>query len=274
MRAHASLSRMTPALSIAAAQTVPVRGAVDANLEQHLRLAGIAARERAQVVVFPELSLTGYELDLARDLAFSQTDPRLAPLVEMAASSSLILIVGAPVRMGPLLHIGAFIIHPDRAVDVYTKHHLGAFSSRAAVDGSVPPAEATVFHPGTLNPLVRIGGSMAAVAVCADTGRPSHSEAAAGRGARVYLASMFVIPSDFEPEVANLQACAARHSMAVVLSNYGGPSGGLASGGRSAIWSAAGERLAQLDRAGAGVVVAAETGAGWRTRTFMLDGRG
>src|SRR5262245_49180133 len=52
---------MTPARAFAAAQTIPLRGDVDANLEQHARLAQVAADEQARVLVFPELSLTGYE---------------------------------------------------------------------------------------------------------------------------------------------------------------------------------------------------------------------
>src|SRR5262245_38845614 len=106
---HASFPRMIPPLSLAAAQTIPVRGDVDANLAQHIRLARLAAHEGARMVVYPELSLTGYELDLAGDLAFSAADPRLAPLADAAASASQILIVGAPVRIGARLHIGAFI---------------------------------------------------------------------------------------------------------------------------------------------------------------------
>lgn len=263
---------MAPARSIAVAQTIPIRGDVDANVAQHVRLAHAAAREQAQVLVFPELSLTGYELDLANDLAFSQSDPRLAPLVEAASSYSMTLIVGAPVRIGSRLHIGAFIVSPDRTVGLYTKHHLGAFSTKASCDGVVPPAEATVFHPGNWNPLVRFGGNTAAVAVCADTGRPSHPQDAADRGARTYLASMFVIPSEFERETANLRAYAAQHSMIVAFANYGGPSGGLASGGRSAIWSESGELLAQLGAIGAGVAVAIESHAGWRAETVMLGG--
>lgn len=72
--------------AIGVAQTVPVRGDVDANIEQHLRLIRIAAEERARIVVFPELSLTGYELDLAGALAFEQADARLAPLLDARPS--------------------------------------------------------------------------------------------------------------------------------------------------------------------------------------------
>ena len=261
---------MTRTRSIAAAQTIPIRGNVDANLEQHVRLVHVAAEDLVQVLVFPELSLTGYELDLANDLAFSKSDPRLAPLIEAASSHSMILIVGAPVRIESRLHIGAFIVSPDGTVGLYTKQHLGAFSTSASCDGIVPLAEATVFHPGSQNPLVRFDGNTAAVAVCADTGRPSHSREASDRGARTYLASMFIIPSELERETANLRASAVQHSMTVALANYGGPSGGLASGGGSAIWSKKGELLVQLEATGAGVAVAIESHAGWRAKTIML----
>jgi predicted amidohydrolase len=259
--------------AIAVAQTIPARGAVDANLEEHVRLAHVAADERAEVVVFPELSLTGYEIGLADELAFSESDPRLVPLLDVASSRSLTVIVGAPVRVESRLHIGAFIVSPDRTVTLYTKHHLGAFSTSASVDGDVPPAEATVFHAGDRNPLVALGGGPAALAVCADAGRPSHAEAAARRGARAYLASMFVIPSEFAGETAKLPAYAERHEMAVAFANYGGPSGGLASAGRSAIWSEAGERLAELAAAGAGVAVAIEGPSGWRAKTVVVGRR-
>jgi predicted amidohydrolase len=249
-----------------------VRGDVGANVERHLQLVPVAAEERAEVLVFPELSLTGYEIDLAAGLAFSPADPRLAPLVEAASSHSMILIAGAPVRLESGIHIGAFIISPDRTVGLYTKHRLGAFTASASCAGVVPPAESTVFQPGTLNPLVRVGGDTAAVAVCADIGQPSHPRQAAERGARTYLASMFVIPSEFEQETARLETYAVQHSMAVVFANYGGPSGGLRSEGRSTIWSEAGELLAQLEAVGSGVAVAVETPAGWRGRTIMLRG--
>src|SRR5512145_1111644 len=100
---------MTPR-SIGAAQTTPVRGDVVANVEQHLRLARIAAEEQVRLLVFPELSLTGYELDLAARLAFAPDDPRLAPLAGAAAELSMTLVVGAPARLGTKLHLGAF--HP------------------------------------------------------------------------------------------------------------------------------------------------------------------
>src|SRR5262249_22829432 len=100
------------ARSLAAAQTVPKRGDVEANVEGHIRLIHVAAEAHARVLVFPELSLTGYELDLADELAFSEDDARLNPLLDSASSFGMTLVVGAPVRIGSLLHIGAFILSP------------------------------------------------------------------------------------------------------------------------------------------------------------------
>jgi predicted amidohydrolase len=260
------------ARSLAAAQTRPVAGDVEANLEQHLRIAAAAAREGARVVVFSELSLIGYELGLAPELAFTENDARLAPLREAASGHGVTLVVGAPVRLGERLHIAAFIVTPGGGLDLYTKHHLGAFPSSASPDGIVPPAEATVFHPGERDPLVRVGDHLAAVAVCADIGRPAHPERAAARGATLYLASTFVIPADFPNDAANLARYAARHAMAVVFSNYGAATGGLPPAGRSAIWSPDGDLVVELEPAGAGLAIAIEDDAGWRSRAVMLAG--
>lgn len=250
-----------------------MRGDVDANVAQHVQLVHLAADAHAEVLTFPELSLTGYELDLAEELAFVRDDRRLDPLRDASADASMTLVVGAPVRTGSQLHIGAFVIAPDRSVELYTKHHLGAFPDSASVDGVVPPAEATVFHPGNRNPLVRLGEHTAAVAVCADVGRPGHAKAAADRGADTYLASMFVIPSEFERETTTLAERAARHGMAVVFANHGGPTGGLAAAGHSAIWSESGALVARLGPSGAGVAIAHEGRDGWHAHTLDGDGR-
>ena len=262
---------MTLPRSIAVAQTCPVKGDVNANVDEHLRLAELAASEAAHVVVFPELSLTGYEIGLADKLAFSEHDPRLARLLDAASSHSITLIVGAPVRIETQLHIAALVVYPDRTTTLYTKHYLGAFSEDARCDGAVPPAEATVFQPGDRNPLIRFAGNTAAVAVCADVSRPSHPQQAASRGAKTYLTSMFVIPSEFEGDSSRLSKYAAQHSMVVALANFGSPTGGLAAAGRSSIWSQKGELLAQLNSNGAGVAVATETSEGWRTKKIVLD---
>ncbi len=265
------MSTVRRAHSVAAAQTVPSPGDVETNVAQHVRLAQRAADAGAALLVFPELSLTGYELELAPALAFTLDDPRLAPLRESAASTEVTLVVGAPVRLAGELYIGAFILCPNGSLDVYTKHHLGAFGSGARVDGTPPPAEATYFRSGDRAPLVAFGDRFAAVAVCADTGHASHAKAASERGAAAYLASMFVIPSEFAGDQARLRRYAALHSMTVVLANYAGTTGGLRAAGRSAVWSPRGELVTELDATSAGIALAVEEDGQFRGSVTTLD---
>lgn len=259
--------------SLAAAQTVPVRGDVAANVDQHVRLVHAAAQRGVRVLVFPELSLTGYELDLGVSLAFAEHDPRLQPLVELAGAHAMTLIVGAPMRIETQLHLGAFILGPDGSIDVYTKHYLGAFPSDVNPNGVVPPPEASVFAPGRSNPLLRFAGHTGAVAICADTGRPAHAQAAADRGADTFLASVFVIPADFDADMVRLRQYAAQHRMTVVFANFGGPSGGLPSAGRSAVIAAGGETLVEFGATGSGLAIATEEDNGWRVEVVPLDPR-
>jgi predicted amidohydrolase len=259
------------ARSLATAQTIPVRGNVPANVEQHLRLVRLAAAEQPQVLVFPELSLTGYELDCARELAFSENDARLGPLIEAASAHALTLVVGAPIRIATRLHIGAFILFPDRTIAVHTKSYLGAFSSDVNPAGTVPPAEDTVFEAGMLCPLLPLGDEPAAVAICAESLRRAHARKVAELGARTYLSSHFGIPADLEYRIATLRAHAIAHHMAVAFANYAGSTGGLRASGGSAVLSQAGELLVQLDSSSAGIAVAIEDETGWRAKACMLD---
>lgn len=256
--------------ALAVAQTCPVPGDVAANTDAHCRMAALAAEAGARVVVFPELSLTGYELDLANDLAFTSDDVRLEPLCDAATRHAITIIAGAPVRIECRLHIGALIIRPDAAPLVYTKHRLGAFSEDAARFGTVPPAEATVFEPGTLDPRVTFGEGSAALAICADIGLPEHAQRAADAGANAYLAGMFVIPSDLEADTERLQRYATHHRMVVAFANYGAPTGGLAAAGSSTIWSDTGARIARVEGVGAGLAVAIERDGSWQGMTLRV----
>ena len=73
------------AVRIALAQLRPHLGAVDANLELAANWTRRAAGDGAEVVVFPELTLTGYLLrDLVPEVALRADDARLAQLARVA----------------------------------------------------------------------------------------------------------------------------------------------------------------------------------------------
>ena len=84
--------------------------------------------------MFPEWSLTGYEIEVAEKLAFSELDSRLT-LVDAASSHSITIVVGAPARIEIRLHSASFIFRADRATTLYTKRRLGVFGESARCDG-------------------------------------------------------------------------------------------------------------------------------------------
>ncbi|VTT99610.1 Aldo/keto reductase OS=Corallococcus coralloides (strain ATCC 25202 / DSM 2259 / NBRC 100086 / M2) GN=yajO1 PE=4 SV=1 [Gemmataceae bacterium] len=119
-----------------------------------------------------------------------------------------------------------------------------------------PPAEATVFQPGDRDPVVALEGSAAAVA---DIGRrPTRS--GRGPGGRHVPGEHGRDPLRLRREAAKLGTYAVRHRMLTALANFGGPSGGLRSGGRRATgperwWprvSPVARRRAEGDRNGPG----------------------
>ncbi len=72
-------------LTLALAQVAPRLGALEENLERHHELIGQARQEGADLVVFPELGLTGYLLqDLNAEVAMRRDDPRLLGLAQAA----------------------------------------------------------------------------------------------------------------------------------------------------------------------------------------------
>lgn len=82
-------------LNLALAQINTRLGAVESNLEKHLQLIEDANSQGADLIIFPELSLTGYVLqDLVPTVAHrpEPTDPIFKPLFE--ASQKIDLMVG------------------------------------------------------------------------------------------------------------------------------------------------------------------------------------
>lgn len=117
-------------LTIGLSQINTVLGNVEANLEKHLVIAREAAQQGVDLLVFPELSLTGYVLqDLVPTLAHRPTadDPVFKPLLE--ASRKLDLIAGfVEVDERRRFYIAAAYLSRGQVVHVHRKVYLPTYS--------------------------------------------------------------------------------------------------------------------------------------------------
>jgi predicted amidohydrolase len=244
---------------IAAAQSISMGGDIEANIQRHLAFMRAAIGKGVRFLLFPELSLTGYERALAERLAIDPADTRLQSLHELARASGMVTVVGAPIRLAdrPDLFIAALVLG-GAEVAVYTKRHLH-------------PGEDEVFRTGDGGARVRIATDYIALAVCADFSHASHATAAAQSGATVYAASVLITEGGYGADTELLAGYAGEHRMAVLMANHGGPTGGWKSAGRSAFWSEEGTLVGEIDGAGDALLVAMGDAEGWVTETILMS---
>jgi len=245
-------------ITIAAAQTIPEKGNINENLKIHEKLIRTASEKKADIIIFPEMSLTGYELDLAPELALSLFDKRLRPLSSLSANLGIVIIAGAPVMIESTLYIGAFILNPDHTTSLYLKHHLH-------------PGEEKVFKPGHMDPKLYIEEEKISIAICADLTHAQHAENAAASASTLYLASAFITPQGYEKDSATLRDYARKYHMGIVLSNFSGSSGGHEAGGKTTIWSDAGEKVAAMEGHGEGLAIAKKENGKWSGKSMIIQ---
>lgn len=229
-------------MRIAVAQTRPVRGDIAANVAGHLGLVEHALQHGAEVVVFPELSLTGYEPALARDLALGADDPRLDGFQRVSDTRRITIAVGAPTPAGAKPCISLAVFQPGRARWLYSKQHLHA-------------DEEPYFAPGVGCAGFLEGQPRIALAICYELSVPEHAAAAFQGGAGVYLASVAKTARGVEQASTRLAALARQHAAPVLMANCVGPSGDGVCAGTSSVWNRRGELLAQLDGTSQGLLV-------------------
>src|SRR5688572_1466701 len=136
-----------PSFKIAAAQVASVRGDIEANVATHAAAIQAAGEHHVSVLVFPELSLTGYELDLARESIISEEDSRLSPLIALARQHQMEVVVGAPLpNVAEKPAIGAIAINASGSTGTYRKMHLGGSEPNYFDAGDAPLALAVREH--------------------------------------------------------------------------------------------------------------------------------
>ena len=208
-------------LTIAVAQPETVAHAVAGNAERH---GALVRRAGARLVVFPELSLTGYHFGAA---AIDPADPRLEPLVDAAVDTGSVVLAGAVVATASgRRSIGVLRFDHGRPTVVYRKQCLGAAETSHFVAGDRPAA-------------VEVDGWRIGLAVCRDTGIAAHAEATVALGVDLYAAGVLEHRTDGGVTAARAEAIAVRHSIWVAMASYAGAAdeGYHQAAGGSGVWA-------------------------------------
>lgn len=219
---------------IGLAQARPEIGSISGNLDNHVRLLKLAQSKGAAFVVFPELSLSGYEPSLANSLALSTDDARLDTLQHFSNTHGVSMAVGAPIRVTSGVRIGLLLFQPNRPVEAYFKNYLHADEEPYFVSGpNLPP--------------LPWDQEQVALAICYELSVPQHAETAHRAGATLYLASAVKTIPGLERSIQRLRDIAIHHAMMPMLVNSVGYEDGQQSGGKTSAWNRSGDLIGQLD---------------------------
>ncbi|MBB1285831.1 carbon-nitrogen hydrolase family protein [Flavisolibacter sp. BT320] len=221
-------------MKICLAQMQSHPGDIAANADRHLQLIRLAAEQRADMIIFPELSLTSYEPTLANKLATTPEDKCFAAFREMSVAQNIIIGIGAPLQQAEGITIGLLLFHPDEKMIVYEKQYLHA-------------DEYPFFIPGKSNDGLIGDDTRIALAICYELSVPAHAKAALQNGAQVYLASVAKTAEGVTKAADRLAGLAREHAITTLLVNCVGPCDGVTCAGQSAVWNNRGELLSQLE---------------------------
>ncbi len=233
-------------LLVAAAQINAELGAVDANLERHLECLEEATRAGIELLVFPELSLTGYGLgaDVMR-VAMPLEDPRLMRLAR--AVGDIQAVVGFVEEASPGEYYNALaILQHGELVAVHRKLNLPTY-------GGLEEGKWFTHGDALTHTPVRPGWS-ATQLICADLWNPALVHAALLPRPTILCAPINsasgIVSDDFSNEqnwALNVRFYAMTYGTPVIMANRFGPEGASHFWGGSRILGPRGELLAEAD---------------------------
>lgn len=229
-------------MKICVAQTRPVKGDILSNIANHKKLIDLAIDNKVDTIVFPELSLTGYEPELAKELAADQDDSRLDVFQEISDANHITIGVGMPTKGSTGILISMIIFQPHKARQIYSKQYLHADEDPFFVSG-----HHQVFlteHNNTIAP-----------AICYELSVPEHAENAHKNGAGIYLVSVAKTASGVEKAFQSLAGTAKKYSMTVLMSNCLGHCDNFESAGNTAVWNNKGQLVGQLNDRDEGILI-------------------
>lgn len=229
-------------MKLCAVQLASLKGDLPGNLQRHLVCIEQAAALGAELVVFPELSLTGYEPSVARQAALPVTSARLDPLQAACDRLGITVAVGLPLPTPDGIRIGMPIFCPEAPRQAYAKQRLH--------DDELP-----YFTPGDQALLLEVGEHRVAPAICYESMFLAHAAVARERGADLYLVSVAKTAKGIREGYAHYPEVARELGIPVLMANCVGPADTFIGAGGSAAWDSQGHLLASLEDHSEGLIV-------------------
>lgn len=233
-------------LKVSVAQIHSELGDVSANLTKHLEFIQQARSDHCHLLLFPELSLTGYQLGRSvPQIAMKRDDARLQVLAQEAPAVCVVVGFVEEASPGEYYNAMAWLHHGD-VVAVHRKLNLPTYGGLE---------EGKLYSKGKSLTFTDVSpGWRASSLICADLWNPALVHCAMLQRPELLLAPInsasHVVSSEFSNERnwrTNLNFYAMTYGMPVLMANRFGPEKGIHFWGGSCILGPRGETLAQVE---------------------------
>lgn len=211
------------------------------NTTRHRQWIRRAKEAGAQFVVFPELSLTAYEPELADKLAAAPDDQMWGVWQEFCEETQVSFALGMPIRRATGIEIGLVVFQPDQKYQIYSKQYLHADEEPYFIPGQ-----------GWDGCWQEVG---IAFAICYELSVPAHAERAHQCEAGIYLASVAKFEDGIAPSYERLSTIAKQYQMTALMVNAIGEADGGLCVGQSAVWDKRGHCIAKIDEQKEGLLL-------------------
>ena len=229
-------------MKVAAIQCKPFTGDIEANKKRHLEFIEIAIKAAADLIYFPELSITGYEPRLAKSLATNPEVSFFDDFQNLSDIHQVIIGVGVPLKLRDQIQIGMVWFESGKPRNTYKKQILHS-------------DEIPFFQPGDEQLVLQLGTYRIAPAICYESLQTSHADFAAAKGVNVYLTSVAKPSGGIKKAMAHYPNVASKNNMSVVMANCIGPCDDFISSGNSAAWDSQGKLIGKMDRESEGILM-------------------
>lgn len=229
-------------MKICVAQTRPIKRDIIANIDKHKKLTNLAVTNKADSIFFPELSVTGYEPELAKDLATNLDDQRFDEFQEISDTNKITIGLGVPTDFNTGVQISMVIFQPNKPRQIYSKQQLHS-------------DEFPYFVCGDKQVILTIDNKKVALAICYESLQTEHSRNANLLGAEIYVASVAKSQNGVDKALKHFPDIAIKYSMPILMSNCVGPCDNFESIGKSSIWNKKGNLVGQLNDTDEGILI-------------------
>lgn len=227
------------------------------NTKKHIFCVSEAAQNNADLILFPELSLTSYHRDFSSEYIFDYDDLRFEEFEKISHEKNIIIVFGVPLRKDSKVYIASVVQYPNGIREVYCKNNLHA-------------GEEVFFNEGANSIMISVGSEKIALGVCYDIEIEEHIQNAVKSNATIYAASIFYSESGIKGLQNKVKSYIDKFEVDIAISNFVGEVWGIKSGGGSMYWTKNGDCIGMCNDLEESILYCTRDDKKWRTEKISV----